>query len=68
MIASPADKESAIAEARELATERVLQAGGTREAVEIVDLETIPMQYMSGGATRVICRAVSDLAAMESAA
>lgn len=68
MIASPADKEAALAEAQELATERVIEAGGTKEGVEIVDLEAIPVQYMSGGATRVICRAVSDLAATEAQA
>jgi N-methylhydantoinase A/oxoprolinase/acetone carboxylase beta subunit len=65
MISSPADKEAAMAEARQLATERLLEAGGTKEGVEIVDLEAIPVQYMGGGATRIVCRAVSDLAAME---
>lgn len=68
MIATPADKEAALAEAQELATQRVIEAGGTKEGVEIVDLEAIPVQYMSGGATRVICRAVSDLAATEAQA
>ena len=65
MIATPADKEAALAEVQELATQRVIEAGGTKEGVEIVDLEAIPVQYMSGGATRVVCRAVSDLAATE---
>lgn len=65
MIASAADKEAALAEAQEMATQRVIDAGGTKDGVEIVDLEAIPVQYMAGGATRVICRAVSDLAATE---
>jgi len=64
-IASPADKEAAFAEARQLATERVLEVGGTRDGLEIVDLEAIPIQYLPGGAMRVVCRAVSDLAATE---
>ncbi|MCM8732474.1 hydantoinase/oxoprolinase N-terminal domain-containing protein [Hephaestia sp. GCM10023244] len=67
-IASPADREAAFIEARQLATQRVLDAGGTEDGLEIVDLEAIPLQYVSGGATRVICRAVSDLAAMEARA
>lgn len=68
MITSPEEREAALAEAQTLATQRVLEAGGTKEAVEIVDLEAIPVQYMQGGATRVICRAVSDLAATEEGA
>lgn len=64
-IASPTDREAAFAEARQLATERVLEAGGTEEGLEIINLEAIPIQYLLGGATRVICRAVSDLAVME---
>lgn len=67
-ISSPGDKEVALAEAKRLATERVLMAGGMMHGLEIVDLEAIPIQYLTGGATRVICRVVSDLAGMEALA
>ncbi|ACG78820.1 N-methylhydantoinase (ATP-hydrolyzing) [Phenylobacterium zucineum HLK1] len=62
---SPADREAALADAQTLARQKVLEAGGTEEGLEIVDLEANPIQYLPGGATRVICRAVSDLAATE---
>jgi N-methylhydantoinase A/oxoprolinase/acetone carboxylase beta subunit len=64
-IASAADRETAFAEARRLAVAQVLEAGGREDGLEIVDLDAIPIQYLAGGATRVICRAVSDLAATE---
>jgi len=64
-LATPQDREAAFAEARELATQRVLDGGGTRDGLEIINLEAIPLQYLPGGATRVICRAVSDLAVAE---
>lgn len=64
-IGSPEDREAAFAEVRELATQAVLDAGGSRSGLEIVDLEAIPIQYLPGGATRIICRAVSDLASLE---
>jgi len=65
MIASTDDREAAFAEVRQLATQGVLDAGGLLSELEIVDLEAIPIQYLPGGATRVICRAVSDLASTE---
>ena len=67
-IVSVADREAAFDEARRLATDKVVEAGGTTEGVEIVDLDAIPIQYIAGGATRVVCRAVSDLAGAGSVA
>lgn len=64
-IASPGDREAAFAEARAQAVQKVLDAGGTESGLEIVDLDAIPIQYLAGGATRVICRAISDLATTE---
>lgn len=62
-ILSVEDREVAFREARRLATEKVIEAGGTTEGIEIVDLDAIPIQYLAGGANRVVCRVVSDLAA-----
>jgi N-methylhydantoinase A/oxoprolinase/acetone carboxylase beta subunit len=61
-INSPEERDSALAEAQELAKARVVAAGGCPDGIEIINLEAIPLQYLPGGATRVVCRAVGDLA------
>ncbi|MFK7843192.1 MAG: hydantoinase/oxoprolinase N-terminal domain-containing protein [Sphingorhabdus sp.] len=61
-------RERTLDEARSLATERAIKAGADANSVEIINIETVPLQYLTGGATRVVCRAVGDLARREMAA
>jgi N-methylhydantoinase A/oxoprolinase/acetone carboxylase beta subunit len=58
-------READLADAKQRATENAVAAGAKRETVEIVTLDAVPLQYMPGGATRVVCRAVGDLAMEE---
>ncbi|QCI95879.1 hydantoinase/oxoprolinase family protein [Novosphingobium sp. EMRT-2] len=60
-----ASREAALADARAQATEQAIAAGASAETVEIVNIEAVPLQYLPGGATRVVCRAVGDLALAE---
>ncbi|MDK3159676.1 hydantoinase/oxoprolinase family protein [Kamptonema cortianum] len=61
-IGSPEDQAAAFDDVQDLARQKVISAGGRPEEIEIVNLEAIPLQYLPGGATRVVCRAVADLA------
>jgi N-methylhydantoinase A/oxoprolinase/acetone carboxylase beta subunit len=60
-----ASREAALADARAQATEQAIAAGASVDTVEIVNIEAVPLQYLPGGATRVVCRAVGDLALAE---
>ena len=64
-ITSTDEREAALAEAQASARQRVVDAGGLEEGIEIIDLDAIPLQYLHGGATRVTCRAVGNLATAE---
>jgi imidazole glycerol phosphate synthase subunit HisF len=44
---------------------KAIAAGADPASVEIVNIEAVPLQYLPGGATRVVCRAVGDLAMAE---
>jgi len=57
-------REAALDDARGLATARAIEAGARPDSVAIVDLEDLPLQYLPGGATRIVCRAVGDLDAL----
>lgn len=61
-------RDEALDKARSLATARAIDAGADAGSVEIVDIETVPLQYLPGGATRIVCRAVGDLVPQEMAA
>jgi hypothetical protein len=50
-----------IHEARALAMERCIAAGGSRATLEVVEVELIPISYVTDGATRLIVRVVADL-------
>lgn len=54
-------REEALQEARREAIALALEAGAAPGSVEVTDLETFPLQYLPGGATRVACRAVGNL-------
>ncbi len=54
-------REAALEDARQQATVRAVEAGADPATVTIIDLEDLPLQYLPGGAARVVCRAVGDL-------
>ncbi|QLC26476.1 hydantoinase/oxoprolinase family protein [Parasphingopyxis algicola] len=60
-------RDAMLCEARELAVQQAVAAGAREASVEIVEVEEFPLQYLPGGATRVVCRAVGNLGAFEEA-
>lgn len=55
------NREEAFADARKIATQNAINAGADEQSVEIINLESVPLQYLPNGATRIICRAIGDL-------
>ncbi len=53
--------EEELDDAKILAQERCVAAGGNPSTFEIVEIEVIPMSYVTNGATRLIVRVVGDL-------
>ncbi|KAK3935212.1 hypothetical protein QBC46DRAFT_423423 [Diplogelasinospora grovesii] len=62
-IAVPGSKsvDVQIEEAKRLAIDRCIAAGGTRETAEVVEVDVVPISYVTNGATRLMVRAVSEL-------
>lgn len=60
-------RDAMLEEAKALAIESAITAGADGDTVEIVDVEEFPLQYLPGGATRVVCRAVGSLVAFAEA-
>ncbi len=58
--AVPRDK--ALAQAKDEAKQRVIDANAIPDSVEIVDVEEVPLAYLPGNATRVRVKAVGTLA------
>ncbi|MCJ9430615.1 hydantoinase/oxoprolinase family protein [Kordiimonas marina] len=54
-------RDEALQDAKTRASEAAIAAGANPDTIEIVNLEAVPLQYLPGGATRVVCRAVGDL-------
>lgn len=50
-----------IEDAKALATERCVAAGGKRETVEVVEVEVVPISYVTNGATQLYVRVIGDL-------
>jgi Protein of unknown function (DUF917) len=48
-------------DAKALAIERCISAGGNKRTIEIVEIETVPVSYVTNGATRLFVRVVGDL-------
>jgi N-methylhydantoinase A/oxoprolinase/acetone carboxylase beta subunit len=65
-LADVASREVALEDAKAQAIAQAVAAGASEGTVEIVNIETVPLQYLPGGATRIVCRAVGDLAMKES--
>jgi N-methylhydantoinase A/oxoprolinase/acetone carboxylase beta subunit len=57
-------RDHALDEARCEAIAAAVDAGAAPDSVTIVNLEDLPLQYLPGGARRVMCRAVGDLSAV----
>ena len=54
-------RERALDDAKQRAIDAAVAAGATRDSVEIVDVEDVPLAYLPGNATRIHVRAVGDL-------
>lgn len=48
-------------DAKALAIERCIAAGGNKKTIEIVEVDTTPVSYVTNGATRLFVRVVGDL-------
>ncbi len=56
------NRDEALALAKKEATDRAVLAGAKADTVEIVDVEEVPLAYLPGNATRIMVKAVGDLA------
>ncbi|WP_409056210.1 hydantoinase/oxoprolinase N-terminal domain-containing protein [Streptomyces sp. SYP-A7185] len=54
-------RDAVLAQAREEAVGRALDAGARPGSVRVVDVEEVPLAYLPGGATRIRVKAVGDL-------
>lgn len=55
-------RDEALAQAKKEATDRAVLAGANAKTIEIVDVEEVPLAYLPGNATRIMVKAVGDLA------
>lgn len=51
-----------IDDAKALATEKCVAAGGKRETIEVVEVEAVPISYVTNGATQLYVRVIGDMA------
>ena len=54
-------RDAALADAKAQAVEAAVNAGASRDSIEIVDVEDVPLAYLPGNATRVRVKAVGEL-------
>ena len=54
-------RDEALAQAKQEAVDKAVQAGAHRDTVEIVEVEEVPLAYLPGNATRIMVKAVGDL-------
>jgi len=54
-------RDAALADAKTQAVEAAVNAGASRDSIEIVDVEDVPLAYLPGNATRVRVKAVGEL-------
>ncbi|KUJ20906.1 uncharacterized protein LY89DRAFT_694593 [Mollisia scopiformis] len=47
--------------AKALATKRCVTAGGNKATIEVVEVDVVPISYVTNGATRLVVRVVGDL-------
>jgi N-methylhydantoinase A/oxoprolinase/acetone carboxylase beta subunit len=55
-------REQALAAAKKEASDRAIAAGADANSIEIVEVEEVPLAYLPGNATRIMVKAVGDLA------
>ncbi|MFT5531106.1 MAG: N-methylhydantoinase A/oxoprolinase/acetone carboxylase beta subunit [Candidatus Poriferisodalaceae bacterium] len=55
-------RETAIATATEIATDRATNSGADAASIEVIEIEDLPLAYLPGDARRVRVRVVGDLA------
>jgi hypothetical protein len=55
-------RETAIAKATEIATDRALGSGADAASIEVIEVEDLPLAYLPGDARRVRVRVVGNLA------
>ena len=54
-------REKSLEDAKNRAIEAAVAAGASRESIEIVDVEDVPLAYLPGNATRIRVKAVGEL-------
>lgn len=54
-------REKALEDAKTRAIDAAVAAGASRESIEIVDVEDVPLAYLPGNATRIRVKAVGEL-------
>lgn len=50
-----------IEDAKALATKQCVAAGGNKATIEVVEVDVVPISYVTNGATRILVRVVGDL-------
>ena len=50
-----------IEEAKDQAIRQCVAAGGSKKTIEVVEIDVVPVSYVTNGATRVLVRVVGDL-------
>lgn len=58
-------RAAALTDAEAKARAQAISAGAAQDSIQVVNIEAVPLQYLPGGATRVVCRVVGDLALAE---
>jgi N-methylhydantoinase A/oxoprolinase/acetone carboxylase beta subunit len=54
-------RDEAVAQAKQEAIDKAVEAGALRDTVNVVDVEDVPLAYLPGNATRIRVKAVGDL-------
>ncbi|KAA8567506.1 hypothetical protein EYC84_007982 [Monilinia fructicola] len=62
-VVTPGEKtiEEEIEEAKLLAIQRCVAAGGDEKTIEVVEVDTLPINYVTNGSTQLVVRVVGDL-------
>lgn len=55
-------RDEALDQAKSEASDRAVNAGADTASIEIVDVEEVPLAYLPGNATRIMVKAIGDLA------
>lgn len=61
VVPGPAGIQKDIEDSKHLAIKRCVAAGGNSRTIEVVEIDVIPISYVTNGATRLLVRVVGDL-------